>query len=396
MDRYIKLFDKIHLIGLAFTLLLAAFISVPASSCTIFVLTNGQQVLFCNNEDWSNPKTRIWFVAAGDGHYGCAYVGFDDGWAQGGLNTKGLAFDWVAGYMEKWKPERGMKNVRGNPSERMLETCATIEEAIAFYKMHREPSFSRARILIADRAGTSVIIGVRDGHLQFEKANQSRGFGYRGAIAETMLAKSSEPTVANGAIILRACLQKGQYATKYSNVFDLKSGNIFIFQFPEREDTVNLNLANELRKSSHYYDMALIHQQLTKPLIPLLNNMKRFFLDEFKSIPDKEPNITRHIRTIIQDAIGGIMKSDDYTIEFWTNISSAQKEMQSELKQLGDFISLTLVGCKVENDKRSYRYLLEFKNATVLQQFILDEYNKVARMQSEYSEFKPDMNDVND
>jgi hypothetical protein len=99
---------------------------------------------------------------------------------------------------------------------------------------------------------------------------------------------------------------------------------------------------------------------------------------------------------MIQDAIGGIMKSDDYTIEFWTNISPAQKEMQSELKQLGDFISLTLVGCKVENEKRSYRYLLEFKNATVLQQFILDEYNKVARMQSEYSEIKPDMTDVDD
>jgi hypothetical protein len=396
MKRHNKIFNKIHLVGLAFILLLTAFISVPAYSCTIFVLTNGQRVLFCNNEDWSNPKTRIWFITAGNGHYGCAYVGFDDGWAQGGMNTKGLAFDWVAGYMEKWKPNRDMKSVRGNPSERMLETCATIEEAIAFYRTHREPSFSRAKILIADRTGASVIIGVKDGYLQFEKASQSRGFGYRGAIAETMLAKSPEPAVANCAIILRACLQKGQYATKYSNVFDLKSGNIFIFQFPEREDTVNLNLANELRKSSHYYDMARIHQQLTQSPIPLLNNMKRFFLDEFKPIADKEPNITSHIRTMIQDVIGGIMKSNDYTIEFWTNLSSTQKEIQSDLKQLGDFISLTLVGRKVENEKRSYRYLLEFKNATALQQFILDKDNKVARMQSEYSEFKPDMTDVED
>jgi len=41
---------------------------------------------------------------------------------QGGLNTKGLAFDWVAGFMEKWEFDPGMKSVRGNPSERMLET----------------------------------------------------------------------------------------------------------------------------------------------------------------------------------------------------------------------------------------------------------------------------------
>jgi hypothetical protein len=395
MQRNIRNICKIYLIELACVLLPATFLSIPASSCTIFVLTNGQRVLFCNNEDYSNPKTRIWFVTAGDGHYGCVYVGFDNGWAQGGMNTKGLAFDWVAGFTEKWKLVRGTKKVRGNPSERMLETCATVEEAIAFYKAYHEPSFSYARILIADRSGASVIIGARDGHLQFEKASQSRGFGYMGLV-EPLVAKSPEPTVANGAVILRACLQKGQYATKYSNIFDLKSGNISLFQFPEREDTVNLDLVNELGKGGHYYDLLLIHQQVTKLPMPLLDNMKRFFLDEFKSIHDTEPHITRHVRTVIQDIMDGIMKSDDYTNEYWTDISPAQKEMQTGLKHYGDFISLTLVGRKVENNKRSYRYLWEFKKVTLLQQVILDENDKVARMQFEYGEFKPDISDLDD
>lgn len=386
---------KLYLIELACVLLLAAFIPVPASSCTIFVLTNDQRALFCNNEDYSNPKTRLWFVTAGDRHYGCVYVGFDNGWAQGGMNTKGLAFDWVAGFDEKWKPEPDLIKVRGNPTERMIETCATVEEAIEFYKTHREPSFSYARILIADRSGTSVIIGACDGHLQYEKTNQSRGFGYMG-IVDTMLAKSPVPTVANGALILRACLQRGQYATKYTNIFDLKSGDIFIYPFPEREDSVHLNLVNELSKDGHYYDIPMIQQQLSKPPTPLLDNIKRFFLDEFQSIPDKEPNVTSHVRTIIQDIIDGIMKPDDYTIEYWTDISPAQEEMQSGLKQYGDFISLTLVGRKVENDKRSYRYLWKFKKVTLLQQVILDENNKVVRMQFEYGEFIPDMTDVDD
>jgi len=55
--------------------LVAAFfflVSGVAQAYTIFVLTNTNRVLFCNNEDWSNPKTRIWFVPAGDGHLGCA------------------------------------------------------------------------------------------------------------------------------------------------------------------------------------------------------------------------------------------------------------------------------------------------------------------------------------
>ena len=46
-------------------LALCGFISVPVHACTIFVLTDTNRALFCNNEDWSNPRTRIWFVPAG-------------------------------------------------------------------------------------------------------------------------------------------------------------------------------------------------------------------------------------------------------------------------------------------------------------------------------------------
>lgn len=113
---------------------LIAIASAVVEACTIFVLTDTNRALFCNNEDWRNPKTRLWFVPGGDGHYGCTYVGFDDGWPQGGLNTKGLAFDWVAGFMDEWKPGPEMKPVGGNPSQRMLETCATVEDAITFYR----------------------------------------------------------------------------------------------------------------------------------------------------------------------------------------------------------------------------------------------------------------------
>ena len=47
----------------------------------------------------------------------------------------------------------------------MLETCASVQEAIAFYQQNSEPSFSRARILIADKTGASVIVGAKDGYV---------------------------------------------------------------------------------------------------------------------------------------------------------------------------------------------------------------------------------------
>ena len=217
--------------------------------------------LFCNNEDHPNPKTRIWFQPAGDGYYGAVYVGCDSGWAQGGLNTEGLAFDWVAGTKETWEPDPRLPNLRGNPSQRMLETCATVDDAIAFFRTNREPGFSYARILVADRTGNSVIIGAKDGQLQVEKENQSRGFGFGQRTLDVALPERPEPTVANGFTILRDCRQGGDYTTKYSNIFDLKSGDVFLYFLPGCNDQVGLNLAVELKRGAHYYDLPQIREQ---------------------------------------------------------------------------------------------------------------------------------------
>ncbi len=70
------------------SLVCLSLLLAPVFGCTIFVLTDGARTLFFNNEDWSNPKTQMWFVPAGEGYFGCAYVGFDDCWAQGGVNTE--------------------------------------------------------------------------------------------------------------------------------------------------------------------------------------------------------------------------------------------------------------------------------------------------------------------
>jgi hypothetical protein len=52
--------------GLACVLACLSFGSMPAQACTIFVVSDTNRALFCTNEDWSNPKTRIWFLPAGD------------------------------------------------------------------------------------------------------------------------------------------------------------------------------------------------------------------------------------------------------------------------------------------------------------------------------------------
>jgi hypothetical protein len=364
------------------TVLGSFFVAVAAQACTIFVLADSNRTLFFNNEDFSNPNTRIWFLPATNGVYGCAYLGFDDGWAQGGVNTEGLAYDWVAGFNSKWKGLQGMKRVRGNSSQRMLESCSTVGQAIEFYRTHLEPSFAKSRILIADRTGASVIIGYQDGKLFLEQAHGNRGFGYGLETLRKELSTPPEPTVANGARILRACKQQGEFATKYSNVFDIRSGDIFLF-LPADETEVKLNLASELRKGPHYYDLPELKRQLSENPKPLLNDMNPNFLDEYKPLPDKEPEVTERVRHIMHSAIRGKMRADDYSADLWKQLEPEQKKAQADLKKLGRLEKVVLVGRMEKSDERIYRYRLDFKNASVLQIFTLDNQDKVTFTDSE-------------
>ena len=346
--------------------------AVSLQACTIFVLTDTNRVLFCNNEDALSPMTRIWFVPASEGRYGCAYVGFDNSWAQGGLNTEGLAYDWVAGWDEKWEADAGQQHVDGNPAERMLATCATLDEAVTFFRKHYEPSFGYARILVADKTGASAMIRARDGKLFVERANQCRGFGNGQRTLDRMLPVTSEATVANGMKILSACIQP--LGTRYSNIFDLKSGDIFIFRPSEAE--MKLNRAAELKKGAHFYDIPQLVEQLKQAPRPLAG-MKRFVVSPFQGGPDAETKMTADFRRMLADAERGEMRAADYAPEFWKTISSKQKEIRDNLNALGNIISVKPVERLKVGQKRSDWYRVEFSEGTVFQVVMLDEDGRV-------------------
>src|SRR5512133_3528435 len=82
-------------------LLTALLAAAPAFPCTIFKLTRNGATLVGNNEDYSDPETRVWFLPPKANMHGRVYFGFANGFAQGGVNDAGLFFDWVAGVPSK-------------------------------------------------------------------------------------------------------------------------------------------------------------------------------------------------------------------------------------------------------------------------------------------------------
>jgi len=268
-----------------FSILLILTFGFPfykSNACTIITLTDSIKIYFGNNEDYSNPETRIWFIPHGKNFYGCMYVGFNNGWGQGGLNEKGLAYDWVAGYLSDYNPSPNLQKVLGNPSHRMLETCATVDEAIFFYQKYREPSFSYAKLLIADISGNSVIIQTNNGTLEFLKTNKSRVLGYGEHTFNQLLSENSSVELLNAKNILSSCIQIGEFGTKYSTVYDLKTKDIYVYSNADFENVCILNLEDELKKGAHYYEIPHIEEQVLQSVKPLRFIMKRnivlFFL----------------------------------------------------------------------------------------------------------------------
>ncbi|MDX1952738.1 MAG: hypothetical protein SFY81_11195 [Verrucomicrobiota bacterium] len=370
-----------------FFLLILVFLSSQLSrACTIFILTDTNRTLFFNNEDFSNPDTRLWFVPAGSNYFGCAYVGFNDGWAQGGVNTEGLAYDWVAGFDDQWTPGPDLKPTRGNPGERMLETCRTVQDAIAFYHAWREPAFDKARIMIADKSGASVIIGAHDGKLTIQTSNQCRGFGYGYKTLQKNLPAQPRPTLHNGLKILKSSRQKGTFGTKYSTIYDLHSGELFIYPVPGRKE-FRFNLHAELAKGPHYYDIPKLQQQLTQPPQPLLLNMQRLPLDTFTPLPLEHSPHALRVQTIISNLLQGSVRAEDYTSEFWSRIKST--DFASETKSLGQFKSFHLLTTNSDNSNRTDSYRVEFERITLLHKYTFDPLGRIAAIDTEFFEPNP-------
>ena len=62
-------------------------------ACRAYLATGGDGPLSGNDEDFWSPNTRMWFVPGEDGGYGRVFLGFDDGYPQGGMKQAGLVFE---------------------------------------------------------------------------------------------------------------------------------------------------------------------------------------------------------------------------------------------------------------------------------------------------------------
>lgn len=99
---------------------------------------------------------------------------------------------------------------------------------------------------------------------------------------------------------------------------------------------------------------------------------------DYQPIPDKEPEITAHVRDIIDRAELGKSQMADFTAPEWADWKTWQKQAQLDRTAYGPALSLALVQRTWENGNSSYRYRVEYNFGTVLLHIITDDQNKIA------------------
>jgi len=244
-------------------LIVGALAAGPALSCTVFLVARDGRVLAGNNEDWTDPDTKIWFVVEeGETRYGRVYFGFGNWFPQGGMNEKGLFFDGLAlGGKQDAKPESRRK-FAGNLIDEAMRTCATVDEVVALFEKW-DFGAGNAQLMFGDATGDSVVAERTTFHRKEGDFQVSTNFRlsrqtpeesgcHRYAAAARTLSESEEATLDVARDALRASQQR---ITVYSNVYDLATGDVYLWLNHDFEKVVRFNLLEELEKGSRKHEL---------------------------------------------------------------------------------------------------------------------------------------------
>jgi len=281
-------------------------------SCTIFTASHGNTVLFGNNEDYVFENTFYWVRLPGKGKNGGIYLGHRSKEdirlrglkgisPQGGVNDKGLAFDYAALPKVPLNPSPELP-AGGNIMMNIQQKCATVKEAITMAKNYNWGTSLGWQVLLADATGDAVVISAgKDGGLaftrksrqdtylaatNFNRSNPKNTFGGKVSVFLKLLFFSypcqryektiellekikneKDLLVSYFQNILDAVHVEGAHGnTEYSNVIDLKKGIIYLNHWHQYSETATINVRDEIAK---YSSTDLLAGKIVKQPMPI-------------------------------------------------------------------------------------------------------------------------------
>jgi hypothetical protein len=276
-----------------YILTLIALLTIQLSfGCTMFSLQVDSINYFGNNEDWSDSDPIIGFSSSSATDYGFVWVGFSDGYAQGGMNEAGLCYDWYAGFSTNWKADPAKEYYNGDMCKEILRKCTKVEEVISYFKTYNIPSFQSARPMFIDRFGNSIILKWKNGQVEAEyRVGNYQVQGAKETTIKPFLENQKSFSLAYMADLVNKAHQEGQYPTQYSNIFDTYNSKMYLFTFFDYSQCIEIDLADELRKGDaiyHIKELYTSHEIGQNILIESTDELKNY--NENQLVMDIFPN----------------------------------------------------------------------------------------------------------
>ncbi|MHA2203979.1 MAG: hypothetical protein ACW991_09855, partial [Candidatus Hodarchaeales archaeon] len=262
----------------------------PSAGCTIFTITDGEVVLFGNNEDnFQSRHGRIWSYPASDGKYGLILFGFrihdDFDVPVGGVNDQGLCVDMNAIYPRPPLTVHPGKEYFVGSFKQILEECSTVEEVREWVKPKDMTFLQTDQAHFADKSGDAAVMGLNsDGETHFtnktdaflistnfNSAQESyNGQCWRYGIAEEMLGSMETVTADSSKQVLNATALP---IICYSYILDLTNGLIYIYSFGDFERVAVLDIEDLVKRADSYDIETLVSQHTGILKSPAFTNL---------------------------------------------------------------------------------------------------------------------------
>lgn len=226
-------------------------------ACSMIKVTKNGKTIVGNNEDSSNPNTRIWFESGKDGHYGVVYVGFDNLYPQGGMNEAGLVFDGFTQSKREVKDTVGKNHISALDLEKkLMQECSTVEEVKTLIGKYNISFWTSAVLRFIDKTGKylyvdgdSLIIGQQDYFIQTNIRPYEKKKCWRFEKATRLLENHYDSSIEYCKSVMDSIHQETNWGgTLYTTMYDLENATVYLYYFYDFKNAVSFNLKEELKK----------------------------------------------------------------------------------------------------------------------------------------------------
>ena len=216
----------------------------PTTACFILFAKGDSNILVANHEDWFASDAAVKINPPSGSKYGSVVFTFlTEGWAQGGMNEKGLFFDGAQTPFQEIIFGSDKQKPMTYPWQEILDKAATVKEALGILQRYSLPELTEATIMLADATGEAVIVGVHNNKLDVRtlsgdymiQTNFNRWHPelsdepacQRYLLAEQNISLTPNADVDDLLSILKQTHQDS--LTQYSNIYDLTNKTIYTY-----------------------------------------------------------------------------------------------------------------------------------------------------------------------